>query len=96
MNRHTLTNRSLSADSPAEALLLAGQHAAPGLYREIGTQRLVLLDKQDTLPASCDGRVTCYERMSELWGQVCFRSAQNRRIAGKPAAREKRKEEASL
>lgn len=42
-------------------LYLAGERVPPGIYREIGNQREVILECEDYLPASLDGRVACYE-----------------------------------
>jgi hypothetical protein len=50
-------------------VFLAGQRAPSGLYRHIESGREVRLEKEDTLPASLDGRVACYQRIRHLWGQ---------------------------
>ena len=50
-----------------DELYLAGERVPSGLYREIGTGRLVQLDEEDTLPASLDGRVATYVCMRYTW-----------------------------
>lgn len=57
-------------DSYGEELFLAGEKVLPGLYRQIGSRREVRLDKEDYLPASLDGRVACYMRVRNTWGQI--------------------------
>lgn len=57
-------------DSEAGELYLAGQAVPPGIYRQIGTGRILRLDTRDILPASLDGRVACYERVETTWGQM--------------------------
>lgn len=42
----------------------AGQYAPPGRYRQIDSGREVLLEKEDILPASLDGHVTWYVRIT--------------------------------
>ena len=44
-------------------LYLAGDRVAPGCYCEIDTNAKVHLEREDTLPASLDGRVACYVRL---------------------------------
>ena len=51
-------------------IFLAGERVPPGAYREIAGPRMVVLDHEDYLPASLDGRVACYERMRYTWGQI--------------------------
>ncbi len=63
-------------DLPAMELLLAGQRVLPGLYREVETGRLVLMEKEDRLPASLDGRVACYIRSTNTWEQISAHSQQ--------------------
>ena len=55
-------------DSFTDHLLLAGQRALPGVYKELGTGRLVQLENEEPLPATLNGRVACYVRMSAPWG----------------------------
>ncbi len=42
-------------------LYLAGQRVPAGVYKQIESNRIVILDMEDFLPASLDGRVACYE-----------------------------------
>lgn len=57
-----------------EEFYLAGQKVLPGLYRQIGGGgREVRLEKEDFLPASLDGRVACYMRVNNTWGQMAER-----------------------
>ena len=53
-----------------DELFLAGEKVRPGMYRQIGGARHVVLDHEDFLPASLDGRVACYTRAYETWGQM--------------------------
>ncbi len=48
-------------------LYRAGQLAPPGRYRRVGapSSRIVILENIDFLPASCDGHVAEYYRISE-------------------------------
>lgn len=41
-------------------IYLAGQRVIPGRYRQLETGREVVLEHEDRLPASLDGRVACY------------------------------------
>jgi hypothetical protein len=59
---------SIYDDAFADHLLLAGQRALPGLYKELGTGRIVQLESEEPLPATLNGRVACYVRMSARWG----------------------------
>ena len=52
-----------------DELYLAGQRAPSGLYREVGTGREILLEQQEVLPASLDGRVAAYLCVRYTWGQ---------------------------
>jgi len=46
-------------------LFRAGQVAPPGVYQQVdGRRRTVVLDRSDYLPASLDGQVACYQRVS--------------------------------
>ncbi len=58
-------------DENVDDLFLAGEKVRPGTYRQIGTAREVLLETEDVLPASLDGRVACYMRVHNTWAQVC-------------------------
>jgi hypothetical protein len=53
-----------------DELFLAGEKVRPGTYRQIGGARQVLLDHEDFLPASLDGRVACYMRVHDTWEQI--------------------------
>ncbi len=53
---------------PGEELFLAGERVTAGTYRQIGGSREVRFEREDVLPASLDGRVACYLRIS-AWGQ---------------------------
>jgi hypothetical protein len=52
-------------------LYLAGERVPPGVYREISSRREVRLEREDYLPASLDGRVACYQRMSFVHPDAC-------------------------
>lgn len=41
-------------------LFLAGERVQPGLYRNVVTEREYLIEREDALPATCDGQVACY------------------------------------
>jgi len=45
-------------------LYLAGHRAPAGNYREQNSGRMVQLEREDTLPASLNGRVACYMRVT--------------------------------
>ena len=51
-------------------LYLAGEKVRPGTYRQIGGERQVLLEYEDFLPASLDGKVACYTRVCDTWEQL--------------------------
>ncbi len=57
-------------ESFGEELFLAGEQVLPGTYRQVGGMREVRLDHEDFLPASLDGKVACYMRISNTWGQL--------------------------
>ncbi|MGQ9879257.1 MAG: hypothetical protein ACUVSV_00130 [Armatimonadota bacterium] len=40
------------------------------MYRQVGSDRVIRLEKEDVLPASCDGHVACYVRIQNLWSQI--------------------------
>ena len=56
-------------DATHEDLFLAGEKVRPGIYRQIGGEREVKLEREDFLPASLDGRVACYTCVTAAWGQ---------------------------
>jgi hypothetical protein len=56
-------------DSSGEELFLAGEKVRPGIYRQVGGSREILLENEDILPASLDGRVACYMRV-QPWEQM--------------------------
>lgn len=51
-------------DQYADEIYLAGERVPAGLYKQIGSTREVRLSHEDFLPASFDGRVACYQRIS--------------------------------
>jgi hypothetical protein len=57
-------------------LILAGRRALPGCYREVNSGKTVLLETEDTLPASLDGRVACYTRIGNTWAQIAAQHGQ--------------------
>lgn len=59
--------RNESEDIP---LFLAGEYVSPGVYQEVSNGREILLDREDYLPASLDGKVACYRRMQPKWGEM--------------------------
>lgn len=62
--------RSDEHEVNGEELFLAGEKVLPGLYRQVGSGREVRLEQEDFLPASLDGRVACYMRIKNTWGQI--------------------------
>lgn len=56
-------------DQFVDELYLAGERVPSGVYKQIGTSREVNLAQEDFLPASLDGRVACYMRISNAWAQ---------------------------
>jgi hypothetical protein len=58
-----------------EELFLAGERVLPGIYRQVGGGREIRLDEEDFLPASLDGRVACYMRVKNTWGQMAEQTA---------------------
>lgn len=62
-------------DATHEDLFLAGEKVRPGIYRQIGGEREVRLEREDVLPASLDGRVACYMRINPTWGQMDHQQA---------------------
>ena len=57
-------------DQFVDELYLAGERVPPGTYRQVGGGREVRLEQPDYLPASLDGRVACYTRVANTWGQI--------------------------
>lgn len=53
-----------------DELFLAGEKVRPGTYRQVGSGREILLEQEDFLPASLDGRVACYLRVNHTWAQM--------------------------
>lgn len=53
-----------------DTIYIAGQKVSPGRYRLVGSQRDILLEREDTLPASLDGRVAEYIRRPETWADL--------------------------
>ena len=62
-------------DQYAEELFLAGERVPSGTYRQLGGAREVRLENEDYLPASLDGRVACYTRVSHTWSQISQQAA---------------------
>ncbi len=63
-------NRPREIDPIKGEIYLAGEHVPAGRYRQIGLAREVVLESEDVLPASLDGRVACYERIEPRgWSQ---------------------------
>ena len=54
----------------ADELYVAGEKVLPGVYRQVEGGREICLEKEDFLPASLDGRVSCYQRALPTWGQI--------------------------
>ena len=52
-----------------DRLFLAGHKVPAGHYLLVGTQQEVRLDQEDDLPATCDGRVAVYERLTPTWAE---------------------------
>jgi hypothetical protein len=49
---------------------LAGHRAPAGVYLLVGTQREVQLYQEDILPATLDGQVAVYERLTQTWANL--------------------------
>lgn len=56
-------------DQYVDEIYLAGERVPAGLYKQIGSKREVRLTHEDYLPASYDGRVACYQRISR-WSEA--------------------------
>lgn len=65
----------------SEEVFVAGERVRPGIYRQIGSRREVQLETEDTLPASLDGRVACYERVRGTWAQMAAQATLERRAS---------------
>ena len=57
-------------DQYADEVFVAGEKVEPGLYKQIGGTRMINLDTEDILPATCDGKVACYRRIEATWGTI--------------------------
>jgi hypothetical protein len=73
--------RFSEADLWDEPTYLAGQSAPPGHYQEVATGRTIYLDGEDRLPATLDGHVACYRRISCTWRQIKGGTADQKRPA---------------
>jgi hypothetical protein len=63
-------------EDPDNVVYLAGERVSPGHYRQIGNGRRVVLDREDVLPASMDGRVACYSRVANTWEEISSQRGQ--------------------
>lgn len=59
-----------SHEATEDTIFLAGQKVLSGLYRHVGSGREILLENEDTLPASLDGQVACYELIHNTWAEI--------------------------
>ena len=50
-------------------IFLAGEQVKPGLYFQLEGSRKIIIEEDDFLPASLDGRVACYRRGSAMMQQ---------------------------
>ncbi len=57
-------------EASGEEVYLAGEKVLPGRYKQMGGEREVLLEAEDILPASFDGRVAVYMRVNQTWGEI--------------------------
>ena len=55
-------------DHFVDEIYLAGERVRPGTYKQLGASRELRLEEEDYLPASTDGRVACYVRLTHHWG----------------------------
>lgn len=60
----------LEGEQVPQELFLAGEKVRPGRYRQVGTGKELLLDREDYLPGSLDGRVACYMLVENRWDQL--------------------------
>lgn len=68
--------RTLTHQNTGEGdLFLAGHMAPAGTYRLAGTGLEIRLDREDVLPATCDGRIAAYERCPPTWAERPHRGA---------------------
>ena len=51
-------------------VFLAGDRVEAGRYRELNSGKELHLETEDTLPASLDGRVACYARLTNIWAEL--------------------------
>lgn len=67
--------QSPEPDREIERILLAGQHVAPGAYRNVETGCCIEFEEAGRLPPSFDGRVACYVPVPRTWRQHVLASA---------------------
>ena len=53
-----------------DSYFVAGQRVAPGTYIEVESRRVIHVEREDLLPASCDGRVATYVQRPLTWARV--------------------------
>ena len=41
-----------------------------GTYKQLGSNRRLVMEQNDILPATMDGRVACYVRMDHTWEPI--------------------------
>ncbi len=63
-------NTKMQTPLGEDGYFLAGERVEAGRYRQIGSGRVVTLERDDLLPASLDGRVACYERVQWTWADL--------------------------
>ena len=51
----------------ASAHHLAGERVPRGTYKQLGSDRTLILEHDEVLPATMDGRVACYVRIDHAW-----------------------------
>jgi len=73
-------------DQFACELLLAGQTAPAGIYRDLSSGRLIHLDMSDVLPPSFDGRIACYIPI-KTWAHILTSQLPHSELIGEEAAR---------
>ena len=54
-------------DQYADEIFVAGELVEPGIYRQLQSDRRVVLNTAERLPASLDGRVATYVRVPSAW-----------------------------
>lgn len=67
---HPHSSKPTVTDALTGELYLAGERVPAGIYRHLGSGREICLEQEDTLPASLDGRVACYERIGLRWKHI--------------------------